>query len=162
MMAAMDSFKVLQERVRGTNINAETLLATDYLNHFNEIIMLLEMVADIPECLDDALDWQPKDYQAHFRDSGISDKELAIEAYEHVPARFLEPFERTVAAMNDRVRSGLDEIRAIVARDEPEALRRATGRTCRGLHRLVEVASAIIHGQEKTLDQEKIDSILDD
>ena len=161
MMAAMDRFQALRERVRGTNINAETLLATDYLNHFNEIIMLLEMVPDIPECLEDALDWQPKDYQAHFRDSGFSDKELAIEAYEHVPARFLEPFERTVAAMNDLVRCGLDEVQAIVARDDPQALRRAMGRTCRGLQRLVEAASAIIHGQESTLDQGKIDSILD-
>ena len=41
-----DSLEVLREKVRGTNINEHTLLATDYLNHLNEPIMLLEMVAE--------------------------------------------------------------------------------------------------------------------
>ena len=40
--------------VRGKNINETTLLATDYLNHFNEIIMVLELVPDMPECLEEA------------------------------------------------------------------------------------------------------------
>ena len=37
------------------NINAATGLATDYLNHFNEAIMLLEMLASAPEFRDDFL-----------------------------------------------------------------------------------------------------------
>src|SRR3546814_7715400 len=55
--------------VRGKNINQNTLLATDYLNHFNEIIMLLEMVPSMPECYRDAVEWRPKSYAQHFRDS---------------------------------------------------------------------------------------------
>ncbi len=31
-----ESFLAMQERVKGTNINEQTLLATDYLNRFNE------------------------------------------------------------------------------------------------------------------------------
>lgn len=38
------------ERLRVANINPRTGLATDYLNHFNEAVMLLEMVPDMPEC----------------------------------------------------------------------------------------------------------------
>jgi hypothetical protein len=34
----------------GANINPTTWLATDYLNHFNEAIMLLEMLPCAPEC----------------------------------------------------------------------------------------------------------------
>jgi hypothetical protein len=37
--------------VRGTKINEQTLLATDHLNHFNEIVMTLEMIPDTPELL---------------------------------------------------------------------------------------------------------------
>ena len=47
--------------VKGKNINEETLLATDYLNHFNEIIMILDMIPMMPECLDDAKAWAPVD-----------------------------------------------------------------------------------------------------
>ncbi|MDP6344006.1 MAG: hypothetical protein QF491_10780, partial [Alphaproteobacteria bacterium] len=66
----------LRDRLAGTNVNQDTFLATDYLNHFNEIVMLLEMVPDMPEILDEAKEWQPKSYAAHFRDSGLSDAEL--------------------------------------------------------------------------------------
>src|SRR3546814_4894183 len=65
--------------VRGKNINQNTLLATDYLNHFNEIIMLLELLPSMPECYADAAEWRPKSYAAHFRDRCFSAAELAIQ-----------------------------------------------------------------------------------
>ena len=58
--------RTLRRLVQGKNIHQDTLLATDYLNHFNEIVMLLELVADMPDCLEDALEWQPKSYEDHF------------------------------------------------------------------------------------------------
>ena len=30
------------------NLDDKTLLATDYLNHFNEVVILLQMVPDMP------------------------------------------------------------------------------------------------------------------
>ncbi|MGH6975854.1 MAG: hypothetical protein ACREED_02395, partial [Stellaceae bacterium] len=45
------------------NINPVTGLATDYLNHFNEAIMLLEMLSSFPDCIDDFLGWQPLSYR---------------------------------------------------------------------------------------------------
>ena len=65
------AIRAMQERVRGTNINEQTLLATDFLNHFNEIVMTLEMIPDMPEFLDVAQEWRPKTYQEHFRDSAF-------------------------------------------------------------------------------------------
>jgi hypothetical protein len=55
-----DDIAAMRTRIAGTNINAQTLLATDYLNHFNEIAMLLEMVPDMNDMLDEAKAWQPK------------------------------------------------------------------------------------------------------
>jgi hypothetical protein len=49
-------------RLRAANINPRTGLATDYLNHFNEAIMLLEMIPDMPECAEDFLLWYPLSY----------------------------------------------------------------------------------------------------
>ena len=45
--------------LRAANINPRTGLATDYLNHFNEAIMLLEMIPDMPDCAEDFLTWRP-------------------------------------------------------------------------------------------------------
>jgi hypothetical protein len=68
--------------LRAANINPQTGLATDYLNHFNEAIMLLEMIPDIPECADDFLAWSPLSYAEHFWASNFKARDLAIEAYE--------------------------------------------------------------------------------
>ena len=154
------SYRCLQKRVRGTNISAQTLLATDYLNHFNEIVMLLEMVADIPECLDDARAWAPKSYQDHFRDSGFSDKDLAVEAYRHVPAVFLVPFESTIRAMDSLVTVSLQRIEAAAGRGDDDALRRVISGACGGLHKLIDVAGAIINGHDAKLEQNEIDRLL--
>ena len=48
------------------NVNPRTGFATDYLNHFNEAVMLLELLAEMPECLGDFFAWQPKKYDEHF------------------------------------------------------------------------------------------------
>ena len=53
-------------RLADANINPATGLATDYLNHFNEAIMLLEMPSSCPECRDDFLGWRPLSYREHF------------------------------------------------------------------------------------------------
>src|SRR5580700_3126309 len=67
---------------RGANINPETGLATDYLNHFNEAIMLLDLVASVPEFLSDLMAWQPLTYRDHFAASSFTDRELAVAAYD--------------------------------------------------------------------------------
>jgi hypothetical protein len=161
MTAANGSeFKRYQERVRGTNISEQTLLATDYLNHFNEIVMLLEMLADIPECFEDAKAWAPKSYPDHFLESGFSDKDLAVEAYEHVPPCYRQPFDNAVAAMNSLVLKSLEQIEGSLERGDDHATRLAIASASGGLHKLIEVASAIIHGHEATLEQDEIDTLL--
>ncbi len=75
----------LQPKLEAANINPESFLATDYLNHYNEIVMLLEMIPDMPDMVEDAAEWQPKSYAQHFQDSGFQDTELAIEAFEKAP-----------------------------------------------------------------------------
>jgi len=69
-------------QLRAANINPRTGLATDYLNHFNEAVMLLEMIPDIPECVDDFLEWHPLSYAEHFTASNFRARDLAISAYE--------------------------------------------------------------------------------
>lgn len=64
------------------NINPLTGLSTDYLNHFTEALMALEMAAEIPECLDDVAAWQPKTYTEHFAASRFANRGVVIDLYE--------------------------------------------------------------------------------
>ncbi len=147
--------------VRGKNISEETLLATDYLNHFNEIIMLLEMVPGMPECFEDAQEWRPKTYQEHFRDSAFADKDLAILAYENAPAHYRVPFDDTVARMNALIAVAMSEIAAALPMDNPGPLEETVGRITSGLRGLVDQASAIIHGDSRTNDQSAVDRLFE-
>ena len=86
-------------RLRAANINPRTGLATDYLNHFNEAIMLLEMIPDLPECAEEFLAWQPLSYREHFMASHFKTRELAIEAYESADSAIRTEFDNITTTM---------------------------------------------------------------
>jgi len=157
-----DAYHAFSARAQGTNIDPQTLLATDYLNHFNEIVMLLELIADMPECYEDALAWQPKSYQDHFRDSQFRDKDLAVEAYEHVPKCYREPFDNVISQMDRMVPLGLQRIGEVLNTGESERLRFLCSETSLRLQKMIDIAGAIIHGSTKRLDQSEIDGFLAD
>ena len=68
-------------RLIEANINPVTGLATDYLNHFNEAIMMLELASQLPECADDFCAWRPLSYCKHFAASRFRERDLAIAVY---------------------------------------------------------------------------------
>ncbi len=86
-------------RLRAANINPRTGLATDYLNHFNEAIMLLEMIPDMPDCAEDFLLWYPLSYREHFTASNFKARDLAIEAYDSADEHIRTEFDNITSAM---------------------------------------------------------------
>jgi hypothetical protein len=85
--------------LRAANINPRTGLATDYLNHFNEAIMLLEMIPDMPECSSDFLEWRPLSYAEHFHASNFKARDLAISAYEAADPAIRAEFDQLTGTM---------------------------------------------------------------
>src|ERR1700687_6331662 len=94
--AAPDEARAAQ--LRAANINPRTGLASDYLNHFNEAVMLLEMIPDIPECAEDFLGWHPLTYREHFMASHFKARELAIEAYDSADENIRAEFANITSA----------------------------------------------------------------
>src|SRR5215472_19020839 len=87
------------EQLRAANINPRTGLATDYLNHFNEAVMLLEMIPDMPDCAEDFLQWRPLSYPEHFTASNFKARDLAIEAYEAADPAVRAEFDHVTGTM---------------------------------------------------------------
>jgi hypothetical protein len=85
--------------LKAANINPRTGLATDYLNHFNEAVMLLEMIPDIPECTSDFLEWRPLSYAEHFTASNFKARDLAISSYETVEPEIRASFDNITSIM---------------------------------------------------------------
>jgi hypothetical protein len=101
------------ERLRAANIHPETRLATDYLNHFNEAIMLLELIPSMPDCIDDVIGWAPLSYEQHFLRSGYRDKELVIAAYRLVPGPVLARFQAVIAEMDLLMTTAIAQLNAV-------------------------------------------------
>jgi hypothetical protein len=54
-----------RSHIPGTNINESTLLASDYLNHFHELVMLFEAISTEPEGFaEDLMSWRPLTYRS--------------------------------------------------------------------------------------------------
>lgn len=75
-----------EQDLLAANVNPATGLATDYLNLFNEAIMLFEMGLDMPDMAEELADWQTRGYVEHFEKSGFEMKDVVINAYRHAPA----------------------------------------------------------------------------
>ena len=158
--AADDALAELRARAGKANINEKTLLATEYLNHFNEFVMVLDLIPDMPDCLEDAEAWQPKHYQDHFRDSAFSAKELAIMAYDHSPAEYRDQFKTLVDLINTLIPKGLERIRSAIDEGNVDRVGFECSNTSKSLQKLMDLVSAVINGENPTIDQRGIDAML--
>jgi hypothetical protein len=139
--------------LRAANINPRTGLATDYLNHFNEAIMLLEMIPDMPECAEDFISWQPLSYHEHFMASHFKARELAIEAYDSADAGIRAEFDNITSAMTSILTAVSGAMRE-VRQDKTRATlaEQATG----WIKPLALLASSIINGSGSGADVDYI------
>jgi hypothetical protein len=134
-------------RLADANINPATGLATDYLNHFNEAIMLLEMLSGCPECIDDFLGWRPMSYREHFQASRFKGRDMAIAAYDAADPALRHCLDLLAAQMTDV----LEATRAAMAADLPrEAAAKLADRAAAWLKPLVARAGAVINGETDT------------
>ena len=144
------------QRLQGTNINAKTLLATDYLNHFNEVIMLIEMLPDMPDMLEDVLAWERKSYQQHFADSEFKDRNLAVEAYDFAPERVLSQFEALVACLDGHLWKTQNRLRDLDPETPSEVLADDIATTVEKLHRLVGMISCVVNGSGGDVTEQEV------
>lgn len=131
-------------RLAEANINPQTGLATDYLNHFNEAIMLLEMIGNCPDCLTDIQEWRPMSYREHFMESRLKHRELAIAAYAAADPAARACLEGLAGAMTTVIESA----RTAISGDIPaRATTLVSARAATWLKPLVARAGAIINGE---------------
>lgn len=134
------------DRFVGTAVNPRTFLATDYLNHFNEAIMLFEMVVAMPDCVEDLKAWAPKSYEAHFRESVFKDRFLCIEAYAHVAPSIRAELNAVTDRLNAGIAAAVEAVDAAIAAGDFDILAVVCGDQTASLCALVDHASGIING----------------
>ena len=131
--------------LKAANVNPATGLATDYLNHFNEVVMLIEMVESMPECAEDIAEWQPYDYRAHFEITNYVGKEVAIASYDGADPALRAEFDTIIKALSDAV-DGLRSAILEASQDENRGFPEVLPILDRDIRPLISMAGAMING----------------
>ena len=146
----------------GPNINPATGLSTDYLNHFTEAVMVLEMVGTMPECLDD-LRLGGEDLPEHFAASHFSNRDAIIAAYQSADPAVRAALDRTSDVLNAMVWRTRELVLQHIGTAEVEAIARRAPRPAAAADR---PRAALINGTAlETADrqgpQAAVDAIFD-
>jgi hypothetical protein len=109
-----------------TLVNPVSGLANDYLNLFNELVMMLEQIPQMPELLEDLLAWRPLSYQEYFQHSSLPGRHSALAAYERLNPSFRRRFETFVAELDVIALASVASVRRQFRDGVPDDMERVT------------------------------------
>lgn len=82
-------------------VNPASGVANDYLNHFNEVLLLIEnLPVMLPEMVDEILGWAPISYREYFEKSRLPGSAKALQIYDGLDPEFRKYFEGQIDALN--------------------------------------------------------------
>lgn len=142
------------------HINPQTYLATDYLNHFNEIIMMAEMLPELPDVYTDIVAWEPISYVQHFQNSGFAYADLAVRAYKQAPQDVRQNFDALISDIDQSTIAGRQEIIEAFDKNDHARVAKISQEMANDLRVMIDTASAMINGTYKSA-QDQADSIFD-
>ena len=146
-----------REDLIAANINPDTGLATDYLNVFNEAIMLLDLVADMPDMLEELLGWRFLNYWEHFERSSFEAKELAIEVYKSLDVHFRTSLDGAALNLGQKIENTIATLQGMVTNNQEYS--GYLGDICGQIHAEIMTIDGLIHGQNQINEQDEIDAL---
>jgi hypothetical protein len=155
----MPDLDKLRERLIGTNIDPRSFLSTDYFNHFNEVIMMLNMLPDMPELLDEIDKWSYMTYREHFQNSALGFAPMAIEVYDYAPIDLRERFDKLTVQMSMLVVETRLRLRRTLEEGNREKFGDMALLSSMELQGMIDDGGAIVHGYGQAADQSVIDKM---
>ena len=110
MQPASPDFSALETRALAL-VNPKSGIANDYLNLFNEIIMLVENLPAMPELSADILSWHLVSYRQYFASSSLPGRAIALEAYDRLKPDVRKAFEDISVEIASLAASAGEQIR---------------------------------------------------
>ncbi len=131
-------------------INPVSGLASDYLNVFNELVMIIEQLPVMPDLVEDLIAWRPVSYRDYFEKSNLPGRAVALDHYETLAPGLRDDFEAAIADLDRCATGSVAAIRIQMRRKmtaDPDALAQLCSRTCATLYGLLERITMLVdHG----------------
>ena len=92
-------------------VNPQSGIANDYLNHFNEILLLIEnLPALLPEMVDEIVAWKPVGYREYFEKSPLPGSKETLKIYDSLDEAFRRDFDYMIELLDKIVLHSIDII----------------------------------------------------
>jgi hypothetical protein len=141
------------------NIMPATGLATDYLNVFNEAVMLFGLLSDMPDMIEELRNWEPLSYEQHFARSGFQAKELAILAYKNADPAIKAPFDALSHETCELLQQAITQAEGLIEQGAP--LDDFIAETTLALQSSIMMLDGMVHGGAAGGAQDDIDALFD-
>jgi hypothetical protein len=127
-------------------VNPATGLANDYLNIFNEILLVLEFLPSMPEMTDEALAWQPRSYCEYYEESSLPGARQALQAYDRVDPVTRSKFEAILARLIEIVVQAQQRLAVESGRPEyPDSIAKSCEQTAEAMRVGLSYVSRLIN-----------------
>lgn len=141
------------------NIMPATGLATDYLNVFNEAVMLFGLLSDMPDMIEELRNWEPLSYEQHFARSGFQAKDLAILAYQNADPAIKGPFDAFSHETCELLQQAITQAERLIQEGAP--LDDFIAETTMALQSSIMMLDGMVHGGAAGGAQDDIDALFD-
>jgi hypothetical protein len=114
----------VEELQSKTLVSPVSGLASDYLNLFNELVIMLEQIPAMPELFEDLCAWRPVSYEEYFRKSQLPGRHSALAAYQELGPTFRRRFETFVAELDVVALASVASVRRQLRDGPPQDMER--------------------------------------
>jgi hypothetical protein len=147
-------------------VNPTSGIANDYLNLFNEIVMLIDTLQHMPELIDELLVWCPPTYEDYFASSNYPGRTQALDIYQTLHPDFRREFEDTIAELTCKAAEAIAKVHQLYEQNGADHLDVWAG-TCtdlaEGLRVVLDRATNLVNygtPEAPITKQEEADSLL--
>ncbi|HYH70750.1 MAG TPA: response regulator [Methyloceanibacter sp.] len=140
-------------QVKGAESEIGNSLSSDYLNHYVEVLMLIEMAPNDSSLSADLNDWWPKSYLDWFSASQLQHASQARAAYEALPNEKRRRFERLVSVMETLATMAVFALQPPCQRDRAAVVVEATAPVLRNM---IGAASAFLDSGGRQYPDEQV------
>ena len=137
-------------------------LSNDFLNHYSEVLMLIEMAGDDPSIGEELARWRPVGYRDYFASSELRRAADALAAYDALPEARRHAFAKLIAAMDTLSTMA---VFALEPPSQPDSARVIIEATAPALRGLIAKAAAFLNSGGRELagdsDAEEAQAVID-
>jgi hypothetical protein len=143
-------------------------LASDYLNHFNEVLLAIEnLPLLLPDMVDELIAWKPVSYRAYFEQSNLPGRAEALQIYDTLDDDFRREVEAMIRLLDSIIVESISIIVSYRGSDgviKAEDVEKICGKLASVLRMVIEkMVDLVNYGYASPLEQpqEMADRILD-